>query len=299
MEARVSLSGFARTLALGLPQMPSGCNLPKSQNVIKEEHYTFSAESLPQVLTLVVTSDLVMTKNERRYGNGCRVDVVHFYASGQTHRELAVLILAALFSGTPQRVALDLEHEASAIKRLEINYCGFSRGSCWDYTRKPERFTYHPAISDRIPWNSHLDEKDLPIFNLDFSEGSGYHPVNDLDKRDKVEIDGGDDALVLVADLLLNIGLPARDVSHTGESIPPDKTYVLESSFGHQRVRKWSAEAQFHLPNSFSWPGEYPTLDSGLRASGKEQIPREARNDNAFRAIPVVTAVSARQALSL
>ena len=135
-----------------------------------------------------------MSKTEHSYGNCCRIDTIHFYASGRTHRELAILILATLFSGKAQRVALDLEHEASAIRRLEINCGGFSRGICWDYTRKPGQFTYNPEIPERIPWSWHLDEKDLPTFDLDFSENSRYHPVNELDKRDRVEIGGSDDA---------------------------------------------------------------------------------------------------------
>jgi hypothetical protein len=254
--SRMPLSDFARTLAMRLPQTPCRCRREK----VREEHFTFSAENLPEVPPLLVTSDLVMNKTQHHYGSNCRIDTVHFYASGRTHRELAVWILAAIFSGKSHRAGLDLEHESSAIRRLEINYGGFDQSACWGYTRKPTQFIYHPEIPDRIPWNDHLDEKDLPMFDLDFREGSGHHPVNDLDKRDRVEIGGGDDALVLVADLLLNIGLPACDISSAAESIPPDKTYVLECFLGRQRVKKWSAEAQFHLPNSFSWPGDYPSL---------------------------------------
>jgi hypothetical protein len=250
------LSDFARTSVMRLPQTPCRCRVEK----VKEEHYTFSSENLPEVPPLLVTSDLVMSKTEHHYGSNCRIDTIHFYASGQTHRELAVLILAALFSRKAQGVALDLEHEASAIKRLEINYPGFDEGACWNYTKKPAEFIYHPEIPEQIPWNWHLDERHLPMFDLDFSEGSRHHPVNDFDKRDKVEIGGGDDALVLVADLLLNIGLPACDISADTGSIPPDKTYVLECFLGRQRVKKWSAEAQFHLPNSLSWPGVHPSL---------------------------------------
>jgi hypothetical protein len=201
-----------------------------------------------------------MSKGEHHYGSNCRIDAVHFYATGQTHRELAIWILAGLFSGKRQTVGLDLEHEASAIKRLEIDYGGYDQSDCWDYTRKPSQFTYHPEIPERIPWNGRLDETSMPIFDLDFSEGSGHHPVNDLHKRERVEIRGRDDALVLVANLLLDIGLPACDISQGGESMPPDKTYVLECFLGRQRVAKWSSEAQFHLPNSFSWPGDYPAL---------------------------------------
>jgi hypothetical protein len=102
------------------------------------------------------------------------------------------------------------------------------------------------------------DERDLPAFGLDFLETG--HPVNELHKRDKTEISGSDDALVLLAELLLNIGLPACDMKPDEGSIPADKTYILECSLGRQRVAKWSSEAQFHLPHSFSWPGEYPSL---------------------------------------
>jgi hypothetical protein len=252
--SRISLSDFARALAIRLPQVPCKCRVEK----VEEQHFTFSAENLPEVPPLLVTSALVMTKGEHHYGNNYRVDAVHFYASGQTHREVAVWILAALFSGKSQTVALDLEHESSVIKRLEINYSGSGQSACWGYTRKPVRFTYHPEIPEQIPWGGHLDEKDFPLFDLDFREVSGHHPVNDLDKRDRVEIRGSDDALVHVAELLLNIGLPACDIGPGAEAVLPDKSYVLECFLGRQRVSKWSAEAQFHLPNSFSWPGEYP-----------------------------------------
>src|SRR5438309_8729785 len=91
--SRLPLPDFARSLATRLPQTPCRCRVEK----VKEEHYTFSAENLPEVPPLLVTADLVMNKTEHRYGSNCRIDTVHFYASGQTHRELAVLILAALF----------------------------------------------------------------------------------------------------------------------------------------------------------------------------------------------------------
>jgi hypothetical protein len=182
--SRAPLSDFARTLAMRLPQTPCRC---RDEHVL-EHHDTFSAENLPEAPPLLITSDLVMSKTEHHYGNNCRIDIVHFYASGQTHRELGIWILAGLFSGKSQRAALDLKHEASTIKRLEINYSGFDRSACSGFTRKPAQFIYHPEIPNRIPWNGDLGEKDLPMFDLDFREDSNHHPVNDLDKRDKVEI---------------------------------------------------------------------------------------------------------------
>jgi len=249
---KVSLADFAGPLTMRLPQTPC-----REQN--HDEHYTFSPENLPEPPPLLNTAGLVMTKTEHGYDNCCRIDIVHFYASGRTHRELGILILSALFSRNSQRVAIDLEHKASDIKRLELNWSGYSRGAGWDYRRKPTQSTYHPEIPEQVPLNWHVDERDLPAFSLDFL-GPG-HPVNDLHKRDKAEIGGSDDALVLLAELLLNIGLPACDIKPDERGVPADKTYILECSLGRQRVARWSAEAQFHLPHSFSWPGEYPSLD--------------------------------------
>ena len=138
----VPLTDFAGSLAARLPQTTCRCRRERSQ----EEHHTFSPENLPEPPPLLSTAGLVMTKTEHAYDNCCRIDVVHFYASGRTHRELGVLILSTLFSRNSQRIAIDLEHKASDIKRLELNWSGESRGSAWDYRRKPTQFTYHPEI---------------------------------------------------------------------------------------------------------------------------------------------------------
>ena len=98
------------------------------------------------------------------------------------------------------------------------------------------------------------------MFDLDFGQGQRLHPVNDRDKRDSLEISGQDVGLMVVVELLLNIGLPVCSQKAMNGSMPPDMSYVLESFPGHRRVGPWSAEAQFHLPGSFAWPGEYPTL---------------------------------------
>jgi hypothetical protein len=116
-----------------LPQTPCRCRVDR----VKRGHHTFSAENLPEIPPVLVTSDLVITKTEHSYGNCCRIDKAHFYGSGQTHRELVILILATLFSGKGQRVTRDLEHEASRVKRLQISCSGLSRSACWDYARKP------------------------------------------------------------------------------------------------------------------------------------------------------------------
>jgi hypothetical protein len=252
---KISLADFAGPIAASLPQNPCRCRIEKNH----ADHHTFSSQNLPEPPPLLSTAGLVVTDTEHHYGNCCRIDAVHFYASGRVHRQLGVLILSALFSKSTKSITIDLEHEASSIRRLEVNGRGYSHVSSSGYRREPVEFTYHPEIPQNVPWNWHLDERDLPAFDLDFREAG--HPIRDLRNRDKAKIDGSDDALVLLAELLLNIGLPACDAKPDEGSLSADKTYVLECSLGNQRVAKWSAEAQFHLPHSHSWPGEYPSLD--------------------------------------
>jgi hypothetical protein len=184
---RISLTDFVTPVADQLPQTPCHCREDRVT-----DHCIFSEENLPEVIPHLVTHDLVMTRTEHYYGNGIRIDQIHFYGSGKTHRQLAVLILAAVFSEKPQRIILDLEHENSTIKHLEVNYRGLSSAPPWDYTRKPFRFAYHPAIPERYPHDWPANDWELPMFDLDFSRGSKHHPVDERDKRDKVEISGGD-----------------------------------------------------------------------------------------------------------
>jgi len=255
MTEAISLADFASGVVSRFPKEPCHC---RTDNM-KDQHFTFSAESLPEPPPLLVAHDLVMAKTEHQYGDCIRIDVVHFYASGETFRQIVAVILAGLFH-CKRWIGLDLKHEASAITRLEIDYGLAGKTYAWDYVTKPHRFTYHPEIPKRAPWDWKIDEWGLPRFNLEFARESSYHPINDRDKRDRVEISGRGDTLVLVAELLLNIGLSACDIKSEGESMPPDKSYILESFPGHYKVHKWSAEAQLHLAGSLSWPGDYPEL---------------------------------------
>jgi hypothetical protein len=256
-EAITTLWAFADLLVAQLPSEPCKCEVRGSR---WGPHFAFSRENLPAPPSLLRTDDIIATRTEHRYGNNVTIDVVHFYASGRTYRQLAILILAALFSEGCERAELELSNRQSRIRRVEIHTGDFRNKLCWGYQVRPERFTYHPQIPERWPRNWKLEERNLPSFDLDFVEGQPRHPINDLDKRDRLEIRGQDEGLMVVAELFLNIGLPVCSQNAINDPIPPDMTYVLESFPGHRRVSPWSAEAQFHLPGSFSWPGEYPSI---------------------------------------
>jgi len=256
-KAITALGAFSESLVSQLPVEPCKCEVPGGR---PEPHFAFSSKNLPVPPTVLSTDDLIATRTEHRYAYNVIIDVVNFYATGKTYRQLAVLILAALFSDGCERAELELSNQQSRIRRVEILTGGLRNKPCWGYAVRPERFTYHPQIPERWPRSWKLDERELPIFDLDFVEGQPHHPVNDLDKRDRLEMRGQDVGLMVVAELLLNIGLPVCSQKAINGPVPPDMTYVLESFPGHRRVNPWSAEAQFHLPGSFSWPGEYPIL---------------------------------------
>jgi len=258
MSAKVLLSDFADQIVAQLPQEPCTCHSPRTPGIPSEPkaHFIFTAQTFPEIPLILTTRDLVMKRSEHHFGNCIRVDIIHFYATGRTYRQLAVLMLAALFAEAHRRVVIDLEHDDSEIRRLEI---GHSRqGSVWGYIKRPFQFTYHPEIPDLKPWQPH-GEYDRPEFDLEFREDTIGNPVTDLGRRDQAEIDGNDDALVLLAELLLNIGLPACDVPVDNDPFI-DKTYKLESCLVRGEAGRWSAEAHFSLPKSFDWPGDYPDL---------------------------------------
>jgi hypothetical protein len=258
MDKAISLSDFANEIVGRLPQVPCSCNARRTPDAprVEEKHFEFTAETFPEIPSVLTTRDLVMKRTEHGYGNCIRVDMIHFYASGHTYRQLAVLLLAGVFAEAHKQVALELKHEDSTIKRLEVHQS--KRGFIWGYVKRPVQFRYHPEIPAQNPWRN-FDEYHRPEFDLGFRKGTASNPVSELDKRDQAHINGNDDALVLLSELLLNIGLPDCDIP-VGHDPSVDKTYKLKSGLASGGVGRWSAEAYFSLPNSFSWPGEYPEL---------------------------------------
>jgi hypothetical protein len=250
-----TLAAFADSLVAQLPAEPCKCNVAGSK---WEPHFAFSRQNLPGLPGVLSSDDIIACRTEHRYGNSVVIDVINFYATGRTYRHFAVMMLAALFSEGCERAELELRNRQSQIKRVEIRTDALRHKFPWGYTVRPEGYTYHPQIPERWPSDWKLDELDLPMFDLDF--GKGQHPINDHDKRNRLEMAGQDMGLMALAELLLNIGLPVCSQKDTDARARPDRAYVLESFPGHRRVSPWSAEVQFHLPDSHSWPGEYPIL---------------------------------------
>ncbi|HEY6388092.1 MAG TPA: hypothetical protein VIX91_20630 [Candidatus Acidoferrum sp.] len=125
---------------------------------------------------------------------------------------------------------------------MTIRYEGTTSRSVLDYRTQPVSFDYHPNEVDEHPWTERRPpERGWPEFCLTYS---GVEPWRHWDERDKIEGFGGDDASVLLASLLLDIG---RDdnLQHCVK---------LESPFQYGGVSNFSPEIQFHLPESDAWP---------------------------------------------
>jgi hypothetical protein len=244
----VSLDDFTTRCVELLPAAPCKCELPGSGT--SDNHVGFSAENIPIPPNFLTTPKLAIQATEHHYDSSIRIDTLHLYAAPATYRQLGVLLLGCLFHLHEQVVAIELSNPHSKLRWLKIDYKGLTHGAVAGYLKKPFEFTYHPQFVRRRPnWPQH--EHYLPAFSFEFSPESKFHPVADLDKRDSLVISGEDDGLMLLAELFLNFGLVSDSKAEAIE---------LEGFPGHRLVRTWSAEVQFHLPGSHSWPGEYPDL---------------------------------------
>jgi hypothetical protein len=245
----VSLEDFTSQSIELIPTVPCKCRVPGAGR--SRNHLVFSAENLPSPSNILTTPKLAIGATEHHYDSSIRIDTLHFYAAPTTYRQLGVLLLACIFHLHEQVVVINLTNPHSKLKHVEIDYKGLTHGAAWGYVKRPLRFTYHPQFAQPRPdWPQH--EHYLPQFSYTFSRENKSHPVEDLDKRDSLVISGEDEGLILLAELLLNVGLVNNNT--------PLEAIELEGFPGHRRVRTWSAEAQFHLPGSSSWPGDYPEL---------------------------------------
>lgn len=200
---------------------------------------TFSAPELR-----IKTDRLIIEKSHHDYDSFFRADFLQFFASKQTYRELALLILNAVFWADATEVELDLIQSKSDIKRLVISP-GVSYQPVAGYQVRPHSFEYWPSVVDRYPGRNLKadDSSDCPSFLL--SNATQCVGVTDEDwkARDTVLGFGSDRSNVRLAQLLLDMG--------RGPSTQDEVT--LEGSAGLGGVGRHSAEVRFWLPGSLGW----------------------------------------------
>jgi hypothetical protein len=207
--------------------------------------FRFEKNIFPQ-LPSVLATPAITTQKTYKYINDChRIDVVHFQCSKKTYRYFGLAILATIFCPELKELHIDLRAPSSQITSLAIHYEGTTSRAVFDYRTQPISFDYHPSDVREHPWRERRSpETGWPEFCLTYS---GVDPWKHWDERNTIEGFGGDDASVLLAALLLDLG---RDENM--------QSFVkLESPLQYGGVSSFSPEIQLHLPNSETWPTSY------------------------------------------
>ncbi len=190
----------------------------------------------PDTLT---TGGLCLTQGLHFY-NDFPVDSVSLEADKPALCHLGLLTLAVLLHPSPARVALELEHPRSTLKRLVIASDWSPQSNYPGLTLRPERFNYYPEPPRRHPWSvRNFEPTDLPILYLT-NEQELVASSADLESRDTVIGFGGFCGTALIAELLLNASRPeSKEVE-----------FNLECEIGFRGVGPGSVELRIWLPGS-------------------------------------------------
>jgi hypothetical protein len=203
-----------------------------------------SAQTLPAPPLQLTSDRLVITTRVHTHAPSYRADALWFQARPLVYRQLGLLLLSVVFAPAPDRIQLDLTHPASDVTQLLIDYPYRDANLDVGYVPRLYGFSYTPAPAETYRWTqvSQLDPDELPVFSLTSQEAGA---VTKRPKRvgDTVAGFGFESATVLLAELLLNIGLPDN----------PIKEYALEREGEHRGVGGRSSEVRLLLPGSGAW----------------------------------------------
>ena len=129
-------------------------------------------------------------------------EVLSIEATKRAYRLWGILILAGVFHASDDPIVIGLNHPDSAIRDMRVGGRPLIAGDPRGYVTSPLSFEYSPGESHRYPWPGAVDEEHLPCF---------WFARAGMDvERSKVVGFGTDRASVRLAELLLNIGLPAN-----------------------------------------------------------------------------------------
>ncbi len=224
------------------------CDLAKHLSGLEEQvsrvekGFVFTRDTFPSIPKSICTS-LIETEKSHKYVDDCyRIDVVHFRAQKKTFRHMGLAILAVIFCPELPELIINLTGATSAIKSMAIRYEGVSPRAVFRYLTKPLSFEYHPEEIHENPWRDRRFLENIwPSFRLKYA---GPDSWNHWEERDQIEGLGGDEASVLLASMLLNLGRNENK----------ENVVKLETVLQYGGVSKFSPEVQFHLPESEVWP---------------------------------------------
>lgn len=221
----------------------SATRLPLSSD--GNQSFTFISENIPVPPYRMETSKLYLEKGSHIYQDSYRIDKIYLYAQKETYRYLGLLILSAVFHPQPSTILVKLNHPASEITNLIIEYEHRNlEALASGYHTKPFAFEYYPSVTGKHPFDRCVSPQNLPCFSL---TNIGNMLVNDdWGNRDTVGVFGRDIGMVLFAELLLNAALPQNNTDE----------YELEGENGFRGVGIGSAEVTLFLPGHICWVEE-------------------------------------------
>lgn len=210
-----------------------------------EQSLLFESRLFPLLPNTIQTPNIEVRKTYHFIGDCCRVDVLNFMAPGHTYSCLALAILSVIFRPELPELKIRLTSPGSQVRWIHLGYPGKTTRSTLTYLTVPHSFEYRRSDIDEHPWvHRRIPDNGWPDFLLKNSRPAAHDHWED---RDTIEGFGNDDASVLLAELLLNLG-----------SAKNSQLLVrLESVFSsaYRGVSALSPEVRLHLPGSESWPG--------------------------------------------
>jgi len=199
------------------------------------------ATSLPHLAGSYVTHSIVVKKTYHDYEYYYRAESLEFFVTRTDCQRLALALLAVVMR-QGEGLVLHLRHSDSQIRsvqvphpRSEINRLGLQYVGT--------KYVYSPTNA-MAELTSQARTSDKPAFKLCAS--APHVQPEDWEKRDVVALDASDVGLLLLVQMLLNLGCG-----------PADRTELALPGFGggsESCVGPGSAEARFWLPGSIASP---------------------------------------------
>lgn len=246
-EEQHDLDLFFEEAVLALPQIP-------------DESHLFSARNLPIPPTSLTSNQIGIDTGRPLYNDRFETELISFGAPKNTYRALALLILCVVFHRKPETVEIHLTHPETKVSWLEVSSKFPDPDADTGYQRYPGFFEYwsqfHPIelTVNCPPW-------DLPCANYCHRiETSQYDP----DTRDVVKGFGTDNGAVLLAELLLNVGLPG-EYRH--------EPHLRGPVYGNANIAPTSHEMRFFVPgDNFYFDQSVPVTEPSSYSATLEEV---------------------------
>lgn len=205
-------------------------NFGDEKFIFNNSHFPLSTNSN------LITDEVIITKKWHYYNDTYRIEMLDISTQKAIYKILGLFIIETLF--TQKQILIHLNNEASFIKHIRIGNTHPINGLL--HHQNTALHYWAAEVYGRYPFQNTAT---LPNFYLTHLEERSIISEQDWISRDTLHINGTDESLALLAELLLNIGHEKNDIDEV----------VLESNVGYGGVSAGSVEIRFWLPNSIGF----------------------------------------------